>query len=405
MFATPIDALTFQDVENFCQTRLREGLVLDYKLDFPKHLDKTIASFANTHGGHILIGVGETKTGEPVLPIAGVPLQPGLRERVVATALQGINPPVYPEVRVLEFKSSDATTNDRAVVVVRVHESEDGAHAVDGNTSVYLRVDNISDHFTRKATIEEIGWLTNKRQKSLALKTDLMDTARARSQNVLPAWRTAQQLSTQEPKGTFAVWSVPKFPRTELASPERLLQFSRSQQWRQALVNLEFPLGSALPVADGIRHPESNRRNYWYTEINRYGLVYTRVGFPPSSEKEAINCAYAARLLVGGLCFSLNLYENMLGYFGLVDFGFSVTPTRNTYPYLWQGESYWESRCLDDTITVQFSASVKEIRDSLIQRAKECYQEFFWAFGMRVDGTAAASHFRAFQALPSDYTV
>jgi hypothetical protein len=170
-------------------------------------------------------------------------------------------------------------------------------------------------------------------------------------------------------------------------------------------VNLEFPLGSALPVADGIRHPESNRRNYWYTEINRYGLVYTRVGFPPSSEKEAINCAYAARLLVGGLCFSLNLYENMLGYFGLVDFGFSVTPTRNTYPYLWQGESYWESRCLDDTITVQFSASVKEIRDSLIQRAKECYQEFFWAFGMRVDGTAAASHFRAFQALPSDYTV
>lgn len=87
MFSIPIDALTFEDVNNFCHARARGGLVLDYKVDFPNYLEKTIASFANTYGGHILIGVGETATGEPVLPIVGVPLRPGLRERVIAIAL------------------------------------------------------------------------------------------------------------------------------------------------------------------------------------------------------------------------------------------------------------------------------------------------------------------------------
>jgi len=213
MFSIPIDALTFQDVNNFCQTRAREGLVLDYKVDFPTRLEKTIASFANTYGGHILIGVEETSTGEPVLPIVGVALQPGLRERVVATALQAISPPIYPEVRVVEFQSPGATNNDRAVIVVRVHESEDGAHAVDGGTSVYLRVDNISNHFTRKATIEEVGWLINKRQKSLALKEQLIRTAIRRADNYVITFRNARRLSTEEPRGTFVLWTAPRFPK------------------------------------------------------------------------------------------------------------------------------------------------------------------------------------------------
>jgi Putative DNA-binding domain len=185
MFATPTDALTFDDVQNFCRARPREGVTLDYKVDFPKRLDKTIAAFANTYGGYILIGVDETATGEPVLPIAGVPLVGGLRERVVATALDAILPPVNPEVKVVEFKSPGATSPDRAVVVVRVHESDDSAHAVDNGKMVYLRVDNISDHFIRQATISEVEWLLNKRRRPLELKEQLLSEARKRAANYL----------------------------------------------------------------------------------------------------------------------------------------------------------------------------------------------------------------------------
>jgi len=395
MFSIPIDALTFEDVNNFCQTRAREGLVLDYKANFPDCLEKNIASFANTYGGHILIGVGETPTGEPFLPIVGVPIQPGLRERVVAIALDAINPPVYPEVRVLEFSSPGATTKDRAVVVVRVHESQDGAHAVDKGTSVYLRVDNISRHFTRKATIEEIGWLTNKREKSIAFKEQLISKAKERALLHTMTWRDALHLSTDEPKGNFELWTVPKFPRSELLSPRQLLEISRTN-WTQRIGNIEFPMASALPIADGIRHPDSLRRGCWYTEVNRFGLTYTSMGFPPSEQEAGINCKILVQFLVAGLNFSVNLYK-MLGYFGLVDFHFSVRPTRNRYPYFWEGSAFEDSRCLDGDVTIRFSDTVGNIRDSLIDRAKEGYREFLWAFGMNISEEGASDYFAGFQ--------
>jgi hypothetical protein len=395
MFSLPIDAITFDDVNNFCQTRAREGLVLDYKVDFPERLEKTIASFANTYGGHILIGVGETATGGPVLPVIGVPLQPGLRERVLAIALQAIHPPVYPEVRVLEFPSPGATASDRAVVVVRVHESEDDAHAVEGGTAVYLRVDNISNRFTRKATIEEIGWLTNKRQKSIALKDQLIRTAEARSVNYAVAWRSAGHLSTDEPKCDFKLWTVPKFPRSELLSPRQLLEISRTD-WKQRIGNIEFPRGSALPIADGIRFPDSPTRAYWYTEVNRFGLIYTRMGLLSSAQEDGINCKILAQFLVAGLKFSGHLYK-VLGYFGLMDFHLSVSPTRNRYPYFWEGSAFEDKRCLDLSVTVTFSDTVGNMRDSLIERANDSYREFLWAFGMNISEEIAASNFAGFQ--------
>jgi hypothetical protein len=66
---------------------------------------------------------------------------------------------------------------------------------------------------------------------------------------------------------------------------------------------------------------------------------------------------------------------------------------------VWQGEEYWDNRSLDDTITVEFSGSVKEIRESLPDRVKGSYQEFLWAFGLNVDDASASSHFRAFGAV------
>lgn len=283
------------------------------------------------------------------------------------------------------------------MIVVRVHESQDGAHAVDGGTSVYLRVDNISDHFTRKATIEEIGWLTNKRQKSTALKEQLIRTAKGRSTDYVVTWRSRQHLSTDEPKGNFELWTVPKFPRSELLSPRQLLEISRTRtDWKQRIGNIEFPFGSASPIADGIRHPDSLTRGYWYTEVNRFGLIYTRMGFPPSAQEDGINCKMLVQFLVAGLNFSVNLY-NMLGYFGVVDFNFSVWPTRNRYPYFWEGSAFEDRRCLDGDVTVRFSDTVGNIHDSLIDRAKESYREFLWAFGMNVNEEGAADCFTGFQ--------
>jgi hypothetical protein len=342
--------------------------------------------------------VDETATGEPVLPVAGIQLQEGLRERVIAIALDAIYPPVYPQVRVVEFRSSDAAAApDRAVIVIRVHESEAAAHAVDGGRSVYLRVDNISDQFTRQATIEEIEWLLNKRQKALDLKERLLQEARRRSENHIATYRAASRLSTEEPRGKYILWTVPTFPRAELTSPQRLLALSRT--WSVRVANFSFPTGDGEPIADGVRHPRAPVGNYWYTEVNRFGLVYTEIGFTGRGDnfREAITCDLIASLIVANLRFSMNLYEG-IGYFGLVDFHCDVAPTLNRYPYspiFLEGHLH-ENRTLEDRISLVFTSSVKEIRESLFQRAREKYREFMWAFGLDVSDETASGHFASF---------
>ncbi len=180
MFGAPIDKITFQDVETFLETGVREGFALDYKADFPSHLEKTLAAFANTYGGMILIGVDETASGAALLPLRGVELKPGLRERVLQKGLDAVHPPILPEIHVVEFRSDPSKPEpDRAIIVVGVLESDAAPHAVEDRTAVYLRNDNISNRFLRKATLGDIEWLTNKRQRSIEEKENSYDEHRS----------------------------------------------------------------------------------------------------------------------------------------------------------------------------------------------------------------------------------
>jgi hypothetical protein len=81
----------------------------------------------------------------------------------------------------------------------RVHES-DQSHAVDQRTAVYLRADNVSDRLG-KATVEEIEWFLQKRQKSAIEKTRILELANRHSQVFFERLRAKHQLSTVDPKG------------------------------------------------------------------------------------------------------------------------------------------------------------------------------------------------------------
>ena len=125
LWTKPASEIMFGDIDQFCQTMQPEGARLDYKgVSFPKDLGKTIAAFANSLGGLIILGVEANKSdNKPIWPPKqGLPTEPGLSERVIQIAQDGIYPAVRAAVsNVIENQHLPG----HVLLVIRVHESRE----------------------------------------------------------------------------------------------------------------------------------------------------------------------------------------------------------------------------------------------------------------------------------------
>jgi Schlafen, AlbA_2 len=393
LFNLPLDTITIQDIEQFLQSGARENTVFELKEQFPNKLERVISSMANTSGGMILIGVEETKTGGGVVPVKGIPLESGLRERVVQIGLNAIYPPVIPKVRVVDFKSDTSlAAPDKAVVVIRVHESDEG-HAVDHRTAVYIRADNVSDRM-RKATVEEVEWFLQKRQKSLAEKSRIIQQAQQHAEQFLARLRERHHRSTSEPKGKFIIWTVPTFPRSPIGTPKQLYEATQNQ----ILQNLEiapcsFPYGVPHALFEGIYWGHDESSNYYYTEIHQQGLIYSEFEFwwdrHQSNDPVFIPSA-AAILLWAAAKFGRGLYQQF-GYFGLFDLRIALDGIQDR-----RIDSSWRmmSRIMDRNIEAVAKFSTEALEEELLSKCKEMIRETYWAFGWDADDRRLESDFK-----------
>jgi len=156
-----LDKITGADVVAFCDLCEKEGLRLDYKKEIPKGLAKIVAAFANTRGGLVLLGVKANKTeNTPVRPLVGMAKDIGIEEKITSMCLSKIYPPV-------EFEISPVLDNpeapDTGFVVIRVPESPEAPHSIDGK--VYERVTSQNDgiEFIDHAHIANIRHLLERR--------------------------------------------------------------------------------------------------------------------------------------------------------------------------------------------------------------------------------------------------
>ncbi len=166
-FSKPLKQVTYDDVLQFCDQKIKENEVLDYKEDFPSKLEKVIAAFANTYGGLIIIGVPEVD-GKPANNPKGVEFLEGLEEKVTSIILSNISPPVFPEIQVCEPKDR------KTFVLIQVPQSSNTPHSVENNTKVYLRTGNIMQS-ERLADLDELHWLSRNRESSISLRHELIN--------------------------------------------------------------------------------------------------------------------------------------------------------------------------------------------------------------------------------------
>ena len=188
----PISQITFEDIDAFFQTMQPEGARLDYKgISFPNDLAKSIAAFANTLGGLIILGVEANHTdNKPIWPPqAGMVSAAGLSERVVQIAQEAVYPPVRVAVsQVIENRALPGNV----LIVIRINESREAPHAVEKNRHVYVyERTNDRNHPYGLADIGRIeGMLTRRNrlvdQRESTLSENLARAKRTMHESITP---------------------------------------------------------------------------------------------------------------------------------------------------------------------------------------------------------------------------
>ncbi|MCK4815491.1 ATP-binding protein, partial [bacterium] len=370
-----------------------EGKTIEYKADFPSDLEKSISAMANTYGGIILIGVEANQTtNTPILPIKGRELTKGLEEKITSICLRKIYPPYFPSVKVCPFKNEKG--EDKCVVFIKVHESDQTPHAINNDTDVYLRIRSQNEPLKkgtlRKATLEEIDWLKDKRKKAIDLRESLLVRADERYQYLSRA--SLSELELQRFRKCFL---VPIFCSQQLISSYDLfgcLDKLKGFEFDHHIDNLQMFGNTAhgvlyyfRPRQGELGHP----KDLVYEEYSTYGLVLRKEPFWESSYKEMKN-----RFSVDSLLYQIYqtfklglLFYSAIGYVGILKVGIDVSGLRNREIILVdESVSRIEESLVKNKVENEFSYRENilsvELEEKLDSTIIEIYRQFLFACGL-----------------------
>jgi len=315
LYTKSIEKITYQDILDFCNERYRESIHLDYKVKIDSSLAKNIAAMANTWGGLILIGVDEVDS-KPKLPVEGLEYREHLREQINNLILGNIMPPIFPEIQVCQSEEGN-----RALIVVRVFQSDLTPHAIRGNTRVYIRTDT-SNEPEELASVDRILWLIEKRRKSVELKNDFYERADKRFSILC----RKGGISVEHMDAFFGM--SPLYPFEILADYRKLakeiVERIKSDGWSSTfpmnLYNSRFE-----PTQNGVYSffLKESKDYFSYEEVNHYGFFYHR---EEMYFRQEINGVLIQNSLLSDILIRLDLFlesmskfYNVLGYWGILE--------------------------------------------------------------------------------------
>lgn len=328
IYTKPVNDITWKEIEDFCTQQIPEGANLDYKKDFPVELEKTIASFANTIGGIILIGIEQNDDNTPKLPIAGIKNDRGLSERVMNIILSNITPPLMPDIGVIPNHN-----NSNAVVLIRIPQSHQTPHAISNNTRIYLRTGD-RNYPEELANIGKVEWLLEGRKKSLNFKKLLLTYANNRFNNFYKLTKNKlgsnQNLIGKISKGWFTLTLNPVYPKDMLITPAEIIKIKSKIEvkdyYNTDIVYTIFPLQSnGIIVQDGAVFESLFNNKLFYTQLGSYGMYYYKQSLVDETEwveEKTIKFIRATEIFIRIDEFidsALKFYKE-LGYFGYLQF-------------------------------------------------------------------------------------
>ena len=262
-FPKPINELSFEDIVAFLKQGIAENTMLDYKFMLPKNNEKfakTIAAFANTLGGTIILGVKD-ENDKPVPPFTGQNFHTKIRPQIESIIQNYIDPVVF-----VDIATCKNPHNNNMFVVINIPQSSLTPHLVGDLKRAYIRTGQAS----RPEVIvhpDKLPWLLDNRKKSQSLRHILLDKAQAHFNNFL----IAQNLKTNQLTAAFTL--IPLYPQTPYVDYKKLPALLQKIKLKNFALDTQINT-----VQDGLivkKGPFST------IEINSYGLISYRTLLNP----------------------------------------------------------------------------------------------------------------------------
>ena len=367
MFTKPIDEITFEDVESFCN-EWTEGVRVEYKSEITvnRHVPKIVSSFANTHGGIFLIGVEADQKNNRVNAIPGIPQQNGIEEQIQQSALTGIYPGVIPEIKLVPVPNTG-----NVVVVVSVDESVQAPHAIQNSTRVYIRTGSITNPYDL-ADIDRLTYMLKRRDNSQVVFQQILNRIEKRIGNVQP-------ILISEP--TLTIIACPVFPYHPVISVSEIHKLCEAA----VLFPLRRVVGGVFSV-----HPTE------YLEFNEYGMVYYRIALSIYNQRK-LNYSDFILYIRSLIDNSKTLYKKC-EYMGNIEISAQLLgvldkelgdPGSHAYggSKITDGSIPGDPKCSDSTVLASKHCLARDLENAEKQNdiIEELTSQLLWAFNIPID--------------------
>jgi hypothetical protein len=377
LFTKNIGEIQFDDISNFVDIRLREDLRLDYKEDFPRDLAKTVIAFANTAGGIILIGVKANKNTNQPENIVGIPLSAGLEERVTNITMSNVEPPISPEVKVCPYKSNAGLIHDdRAVVVIRVSQSDAAPHSDSHSNAIWVRNHNTCN----QASLDVIERLLERRDKGTLLREGMEQETNQIATDAIQGFPPTEDGRVRY----YDIRLSPMYP-LKITFDKSTDDFLRRQIESIGNINEDSPKLGGIDFIS--RNRATNRPRRFFSFRGSGVLIHIEPLEMPTPEE-----VYAERIiqiLAKMLRASVEIYEHF-GYFGRV----SVQVLIGTLRGMKLRSLIAEARPFDDprtcqvhSVRIEGSYSLEKIRADETAILGSVYNDLLRSFQIVLDST------------------
>lgn len=415
ILSKPIDTFIFEEVVEFCKQGYIEGFQLDYKKELPsKGLAKHFASFSNSRGGVIIIGVEEDKSGKPVV-FDGITFDSKLADKIHQYATSVDPRPLY-DLHVTN------EVNGKVFILVRIYEGDRTPYYVHNEANIYVRSGNITDPISL-ASPEAVELLVGKKDKARLARENYIRIAKGNYEDGLKAeerrrlgliaeektkyqqlvekakaegTQTPQYKSQyyQKPLGSevsmLTILLQPYYPQKALCTPKDIKTNIESIRYSNA--HSDFPNLNVRPIQEGVfrfQHAYDGELNC--EQVFSTGLMYLAKDVLRSDETNRhiyiSNIAFYYIVLLHALrnFYKLFNYQGAINGFVELD-GINGAQLKRITPTGYTGGHFWH---LEEEVPlknkyvwkVEIETSLLHDDQSLQDHIISFIKEIYWSLG------------------------